>query len=519
MKIVKSLLLGSTAALVAVSGTQAADLPVKAKPVQYVRICDLYGSGFYYIPGSEVCLKVGGYAQADYGWNNSNNAFAPTYTGARAANDRSSVHYVTRARAESNFDSRTQTAYGTLRTYMVFRLENADGASAFQVPRAFIQWAGFTLGRSKSIADIPGGPTPDTFRSLHQNQNVSDTGGGGTNFAAYSWELGNGMTFTVGAEERRTKAIANLSNNVVTVGTNPGTAFGPYLHPNPFLNFTVNQAWGRLALSAYLNKVNATYYNNALAVDAVLDSGSTQGTNAVSAVPGTGCPVGAGAQPGTSQCGHPDDKWGWAVLAGTDIKAPWAGPGDHFGGFFQYGVGASAYAGGNNLGSPGLFGANNTVALGVLTDAVFVNGGQFQLTTVWTAGGGYEHFWLPNVSTAWYGTFTHTQYNDTVINSRLFCNGPGANAVNQNIRGIAANVSCDPGFNYWTVGMVNNWFPVPGFRLAVDVLYVRINSAFEGQQISLGKTTGLRPTGVYTAKDIGNLSVVFRAQRVFGGAD
>ena len=52
MKMVKSLLLGSAAGLVAVAGAQAADLPVKAKPVQYVKICSLYGVGFYYIPGT-----------------------------------------------------------------------------------------------------------------------------------------------------------------------------------------------------------------------------------------------------------------------------------------------------------------------------------------------------------------------------------------------------------------------------------------------------------------------------------
>ena len=85
MKMVKSLLLGSAAGLVAISGTQAADLPVKAKPVQYVKICSLYGEGFYYIPGTEVCLKIGGYVRADYGWNVSNGSYAPTYTGARAA--------------------------------------------------------------------------------------------------------------------------------------------------------------------------------------------------------------------------------------------------------------------------------------------------------------------------------------------------------------------------------------------------------------------------------------------------
>jgi len=41
MKIVESLLLGSAAAFVAVGGTQAADLPVKAKAVEYVGICSL----------------------------------------------------------------------------------------------------------------------------------------------------------------------------------------------------------------------------------------------------------------------------------------------------------------------------------------------------------------------------------------------------------------------------------------------------------------------------------------------
>jgi hypothetical protein len=63
--------------------------------------------------------------------------------------------------------------------------------------------------------------------------------------------------------------------------------------------------------------------------------------------------------------------------------------------------------------------------------------------------------------------------------------------------------------------MVNNWYPVAGFRLAVDVLYTRIETAFEGQAVTLSKTVGLRPTGTYTAKDQGILSVVFRAQRSF----
>ena len=67
MKLVKSLLLGSAAGLAAVAGAQAADLPVeKAAPVEYVRVCSTYGAGFFYIPGTDTCLRVGGRVRADY---------------------------------------------------------------------------------------------------------------------------------------------------------------------------------------------------------------------------------------------------------------------------------------------------------------------------------------------------------------------------------------------------------------------------------------------------------------------
>ena len=69
MKMVKSLILGSAAGLIAMSGAQAADLPVKAKAVEYVRICSLYGAGFFYIPGTDTCIKLGGYLRIDTTFN------------------------------------------------------------------------------------------------------------------------------------------------------------------------------------------------------------------------------------------------------------------------------------------------------------------------------------------------------------------------------------------------------------------------------------------------------------------
>ena len=66
---IKGLLFGSAAALVAVSGARAADAVVVAEPepAEYVRICDVYGTGYFYIPGTETCLRIGGYVRYDIG--------------------------------------------------------------------------------------------------------------------------------------------------------------------------------------------------------------------------------------------------------------------------------------------------------------------------------------------------------------------------------------------------------------------------------------------------------------------
>src|SRR5690606_8341379 len=74
-------LLGATAGIAMVSGAQAADLPVKAKAVEYVKICSAYGAGFYYIPGTDICLRVGGAVRADY-YHNAPGAFPDVGLGA-----------------------------------------------------------------------------------------------------------------------------------------------------------------------------------------------------------------------------------------------------------------------------------------------------------------------------------------------------------------------------------------------------------------------------------------------------
>src|SRR5438552_6358335 len=109
MKMVKSLLLGSAAGLLAMGGAQAADLPVKAKAVEYVRICSLYGAGFFYIPGTDTCIKLGGYLRADLTINGGVYD-GPFWNGEGAIRDSHADYYNNRYRLGLTIDTRTATA-------------------------------------------------------------------------------------------------------------------------------------------------------------------------------------------------------------------------------------------------------------------------------------------------------------------------------------------------------------------------------------------------------------------------
>ena len=210
MKMVKSLLLGSAAGLVVVAGAQAADLPVKAAPVQYVKICTLYGDGFYYIPGSDTCIRFSGYIRADYGYNVTG-ARTAHYAGAAGAHDRTVSELLDPASWQ--LLGRHADADCLRHAADVLDLPPAkrEHDESTNIARAFIQWGGFTFGRTVSFTDHEGSLGDSGMRSLHQTQNQSDTGANGTNQIAYTWQLGNGVTLNIGADERRVKSIANLS--------------------------------------------------------------------------------------------------------------------------------------------------------------------------------------------------------------------------------------------------------------------------------------------------------------------
>src|SRR5205823_853642 len=232
MKMVKSLLLGTAAGLVAVAGAQAADLPVKAKPVEYVKVCSVYGEGFFYVPGTDSCIKIGGYVRQDFDFGQTGNSFAPDIldNGGSRFDRISTTDSTYQMTTELSWDVRTQTEYGTLRAYVrggwrVLAGTFADGT--YYTSAAFLQLGGFTVGRTQSFFNFMNG--------AFSYANVF-TGGGassafGTQLAAYTISWGGGISSSVAIEDGTMRrngvwdgSFDALGTNVLAIGTFPGPA-------------------------------------------------------------------------------------------------------------------------------------------------------------------------------------------------------------------------------------------------------------------------------------------------------
>lgn len=125
----------------------AADaIMVEPEPVEYVRVCDAYGSGFFYIPGTETCLRISGYVRYQIGATSEGAGDTPNWLGF----DPDEWNKGSRARV--NIDARNETEWGTLRSFI--RLQgswtNANADQPVGVDLAFIQLGGVAMGYMQS---------------------------------------------------------------------------------------------------------------------------------------------------------------------------------------------------------------------------------------------------------------------------------------------------------------------------------------------------------------------------------
>ena len=525
MKLVKSLMLSSAAGLVAVSGAQAADLPVKARPVEYVRICSLYGAGFWYIPGTDTCIKLGGYLRADY-MINTGNDYGFTTGAPDGAQNRLRNYSTTRARQDLTVDTRTATEYGVVRTYaeLVFTWTGGEyigagqlasvtapngigGATAYNstsstiggaqlgMYNAFIQFAGFTFGRAYSFFDAPwqsypaGGPDTLPGGSNHVT---------GVNQIAYTAQFGNGISATIALQDPTlydTTNIWNLSfpgGVVPTVGLN-GTVNFLQGYGAPSLagalrmydvvgQFKIEQAWGMFQLSAVAHDNFAGYY------------GPTEDT------------------------GHPGSKWGWAIQPSLSIKAPMLGPGDVFNMQAVYTDGASRYNFQSlfptsiaMFGGTSFPGAYQSLGLAALADATFTgtsfaNGTGLELVKTWGFRGGYAHNWDPYWVTQIYGGYGRVDYG--TLGTTFICDFFRRN--------LALSGSCNPDFAIGVIGGNVIWTPVKGLSFTADVSWTRLDQNYSGTVSNLQIPVAFaKPQTTYELKDQNSVTMLLRAQRNF----
>jgi hypothetical protein len=498
---IKSLLLGSAAGLLAVAGAQAADLPVKAKPVEYVKVCSLYGAGFWYVPGTDTCLKIGSFVRVQTAWNTSGSD-VPTGAGADAGMGRQTrtdtANFGFRVRSAVSVDLRTQTEYGTLRSYMDVGAQwsaatagstagtNTAVADTLWVDRGFIQFAGFTAGRIRSYFDI------NSFAPYsYSNARISgDTGALGIYGLAYTADLGNGITASLSFEDNgqasggRGALVSNLDMAAFGLGS---TAFDNKGQQAPDVvgALRIDQAWGYTQVSAALHDASGGYY------------GATNST----------------------LNGHPSDAWGYALSGGFTLNDILGFKGDQFGMQACWAVGAAGYCT-RATGAWQMYGSGNNAGFGWVTDGVYDTGTNVELTTVWGINGFVQHLWSPKWRTSVYGGYNEVDYNGTataIINSHVPGSGCGvvsAGTVSPPLTGVAsATNTCNPDFSWWQVGSRTQWNPHPDLDVGVDVLWTHLNTAYKGTATLAAN--GARPAGPYAIDDQDVLSVMFRVQRNF----
>jgi hypothetical protein len=517
MKMVKSLLLGSAAGLVAVAGAQAADLPVKAKPVEYVKICSIYGAGFFYIPGTDTCIKIGGWVRAEYAFQTGNSS-VPANQGANGRNDRIDTNEISmRARFVTSLDVRTQTEYGTLRAYTRAGFQATTGQTSqgqIYTERAFIQFAGFTLGKSQSYFDFMSGAF---CYGCGYMGNGSQTGAAGSLLMAYTATLGNGITATLSAEDQtnRRNPIWDASNdaqNVLAIGAGPGpTSFSDDYNlapinlgdaaatqiPDIVGALRVDQAWGSAQVAGALHQLRAGYYGN-----------NTTG-------------AGNGGVANQS----PADAYGWAVMAGITVNVPW-NKGDKFWVEGTFAQGAGAYAGFSSVVGQNSFWQRfngRNVAAGWALDSVFGNlastGGQTgqQLTNYFAISAAFEHYWTPALRTDIFGSYSGADFNGTA--TTLFCSSPQSpirTVAGAAPTGAAALAGCNPDFNLINIGQRTIWNPAAQFDIGVEVMYSRIETKYDSNLVALNFAgAGGRAAGLYAPSSENVFSGILRFQRNF----
>jgi hypothetical protein len=488
-------------------GAQAADLPVKAKAVEYVKICSLYGAGFWYIPGTDTCIRIGGAIRLDNDFNGGIYDQPFWRGGNGAAQTYGKDWYTTRSRLNLTEDTRTATEYGVLRTYANLQFDwtrggsNIAGGAPVEVDYAFIQFAGFTFGKAVSQFDPQWALSKPYISS---GFNAGSNNATGINQVAYTATFGNGVSGTISLEDAqpyRTAGLINTSNpfsgpfnalnpqagGAYGVNSFTGNAVAGDHVPDILGNLRLDQAWGSLHFGAAAHEVHGNYYT-----------------------------------PTNGDTGHPGATWGYAVTGAFELKNLPTGAGDSFKAEATFAHGAAKYVWGgtidsngggqySRLGGSSIPGNRGSMAFGYVLDGVYsgtsaATGTSIQLSNAWEVSAFYEHYWNPLWRTSIFGNYTEISYGATGDAMLL----AGLKSLPTVVTGtLTPGTTGSFKFATAQVGTRTAWTPVKDLTLSAEFIYTRLNQNLNGTFVSSG-------AGIPGAP--GQSSYDLKSQNIYNGA-
>ncbi|KIF65857.1 hypothetical protein HY68_38955, partial [Streptomyces sp. AcH 505] len=450
--------------------------------------CSLYGAGFYYIPGTDTCIRISGAIRVGTTFNGL--AWGVPYYrgGSGGANSYNRTYFTTRSRFVMNFDTRTATDYGVVRTYASSSLDFTQGyeniaGGEIANDFLFIQFAGFTFGKAVSQFD----PQWALYRPF-----ISSTGFFAGSFdatgipqLAYTAEFGNGISASVALEDAypyRTSGVANmsLSGTSALIGPLDSATLGYGTTPNNFPanaqagdhvpdivgNLRLDQNWGSLHVGAAAHEVHGTYYT-----------------------------------PSNSASGHPDATWGYAVVGAFELKNLPTGVGDSLKVEAAFANGAAKYvfggswdtAGAGRLAKVG----GGGMAFGYVLDGIYGNGTSITKSNSWEVDAFYEHYWAPTWRTSLFGSYSHVDYGSG--GDALLLAAANAGRLSTG----ATNATGSFEFAVLMLGTRTAWEPVKNLTLAAEFDYTRLYQHLNGTFTTSTALYGMPAGTVFQLKDQG----------------
>src|SRR5262249_11428724 len=271
---------------------------------------------------------------------------------------------------------------------------------------------------------------------------------------AYSYQFGGGIVATLSFEDGglsnggRGRMTSNVAMPEWTIGGSSGVQDTSFDNkgsgmPDMVGALRADGSWGYAQIAAALHDASGGYY------------GATNST----------------------VNGHPGDKFGFAVTGGFTLTNVFGNKRDAVGLQATYSEGAAGYAT-RRTDAQAVYQTSSNAGFGWLSGALYATGTPIELTTVWSAGGCFQHFWRQSCRRSVCATYTEADSEGA--GTAMGGAGAGGGLTPGFITGVSAVSNCDPSYSWVLVGTRTQWNPHPDLDIGLEVMWSHLNTAFKG---------------------------------------